>query len=394
MRLSALLWFALLAVVTNTPEAGAQLLPAATSATLNSQVLGEDRTVFVALPASYGRGAERYPVVYLTDADWNLAHTRSSAQLLGRNRLMPEVIIVGITHRDRVRDLYATRSNFTHNGRTIQFPTSGNADQFLAFIERELIPWVERSYRTSSLRIFAGHSAGGYFALHAMRTQPNLFQAVIAASPWLAWDEKKELRELVPFVASPRLRVRALFLSHASESPDMKPDVDALVAALRQRGDSSVQWAVREYPDETHDTDVLKSYYDGLRIIFAEYAPPRDPATYRLLGSFEDLREHFARFGRQLGVGFEPPEEFVNELGLRYLEADSVPLAVAAFRFNVAQHPESAGAWSSLGVGLERSGHRSEALESHRKAVALAERQRHPSLETFRRRAERLGTPR
>jgi uncharacterized protein len=183
--------------------------------------------------------------------------------------LIPEVIIVGVTNPDRTRDLYATRADFTNNGRTIRFPTSGKADQFLEFVDRELIPWVERSYRTSALRVLAGHSAGGNFALHAMRTKPDLFQAVIAASPWLAWDEKKELRELLSFVASPGLRVRTLFLSHANERTDMKPDVDALVAALRQRGDSSVRWAVREYPDETHDTDVLKSYYDGLRMILA-----------------------------------------------------------------------------------------------------------------------------
>jgi predicted alpha/beta superfamily hydrolase len=219
MTKRSLVWFGMLGVVISVAEAGAQLLPAATSVTLRSRILAEERTVFVALPESYGRGAARYPVVYLTDANWNFAHTRSSAQLLARNRIIPEVIIVGVTHPDRVRDLYATRADFTHNGRTIRFPTSGNADQFLEFIDRELIPWVERSYRTSRLRILAGHSAGGHFALHAMRTKPDLFQVVIAASPWLAWDEKKELRMLTPFVSSRELRVRALFLSHANETP-------------------------------------------------------------------------------------------------------------------------------------------------------------------------------
>ena len=97
-----------------------------------------------------------------------------------------------------------------------------------------------------------------------MRTKPALFQAVLAASPWLAWDEKKELRELIPFVSSPNLRVRTLFLSHAHETADMKPNVDALVAALKQRRDSLVYWVAREYPDETHDTDALKSYYEWI----------------------------------------------------------------------------------------------------------------------------------
>jgi len=394
MKARSFAWVTLLAALIRTPEALAQLLPAAASATLHSQILGEDRTVFVALPASYAWGSERYPVIYLTDAAWNFAHTRSSAQFLARNRMIPEVIIVGVTNPDRTRDLYATRADFKHNGRTIRFPTSGKADAFLEFLGRELIPWVERSYRTSELRILAGHSAGGTFALHAMRAKPDLFQAVIAASPWLAWDEKKELRELIPFVSTPNMRVRTLFLSHAHETADMKPDVDALVTALKQRSDSVVNWVAHEYSDETHDSDALKSYYDGLRMIFAGYSYRRDPTTNLLVGSLEDIKAYYAGLGRRLGVGFVPPEVIVNELGYRYLAADSVQLAVATFRLNTNQHPESANAWDSLGDGLARSGQRLEALESYRKAVALAERQRHPSLDTFRQHAARLATPR
>ena len=380
--------------VMSVAEAGAQLLPPATSATLHSKMLGENRTVFVAVPESYARGAERYPVVYLTDADWNFAHTRSSAQFLARNRIIPEVIVVGVTNPDRVRDLYATRADFTFNGRTVQFPTSGKADTFLEFIDRELVPWVERSYRTSGLRILAGHSAGGNFALHAMRTKPELFLAVIAASPWLAWDENRELRELIPFVSSPELRVRRLFLSYTDDIGDMKPNIDVLVTALRKRNDSTVYWTTRGYPDETHNSDAEKGFYDGLRMIFSGYEYPRDPTTNRLVGSLEDMKEHFAGLGRRLGIRFEPPEDVVQELAYQYLTADSVQLGVATLRFNVHLHPESPEAWRRLGAGLERSGQRLEALESYRKAVALAERQGLPDLEAYRQHVGRLATPR
>ena len=67
--------------------------------------------------------------------------------------------------------------------------------KFLEFIEKELIPWTEATYRTVPFRMLAGHSAGGNFALHAMRMKPTLFQAIIAASPWLAWDDRRELQQ-------------------------------------------------------------------------------------------------------------------------------------------------------------------------------------------------------
>ena len=63
MNARSLVWPALLGVLLSIAEAGAQLLSAASSVTLQSRILAENRTVFVAVPESYARGAERYPVV-------------------------------------------------------------------------------------------------------------------------------------------------------------------------------------------------------------------------------------------------------------------------------------------------------------------------------------------
>ena len=114
------------------------------------------------------------------------------------------------------------------------------------------------------------------------------------------------------------------------------------------------------------------------------------------MGSLEDLKAYYAKPGPRLGVSSAPPERIVNELGYQYLRTGSLEPAVAAFRFNVAQHPESANAWDSLGEGLERLGKRDEALASYRKAVNLAERNHHPNLESFRQHLLRLTavTPR
>lgn len=367
------------------------VIPAGEQITLRSKILGEDRNVLVALPASYTNNNERYPVLYLTDAQWNFAHAQTTSAFLARNGLMPEVIVVGVTNPDRTRDLYSTRADFKHEGRTIPFPRSGNADQFLEFIAKELIRSTESSYRTSTLRILAGHSAGGNFALHSARMKPGLFQAMIVTSPWLAWDDSKELKELLPFIATTRFQVRNLFLSYANEGTGMKTNVDAICAALRSRNDPALHCTSRSYPDETHDSTSIKSYYDGLRIIFDGWDYPRDPKTNLLVGQLDDLKAHYARVGDRLGVSLAPPERLVNELGYQYLETGSFEPAVTAFRFNVAQHPESANAWDSLGEGLERLGKRDEAFASYRKAVALAERYHHRNLEDFRRHLLRLS---
>jgi len=362
--------------------------------TRHSEILGEDRTVFISVPVSYTRGTQRYPVLYLTDAQFEFDQSRSSAAFLARNRLIAEVIVVGVANNDRTSDFYASKADFKANGRTIPFPNSGHADQFLEFVEKELIPWVESTYRTAPLRILAGHSAGGYFALHTMRAKPGLFQAIIAASPWLAWDDARELKQLVPFLESAELQTRALFVSYANEEhqvgPEMKANVETVIRALRARKDASLRWASTTYPQEDHESTSVKCYYDALRMVFADWPFPRDSQN-KLMGSLEDVKAHYARFGELLGYTPPPPEEIVNELGYQLLGMKALDQSLAAFRYNTEIYPRSANVWDSLADALEQAGKRDEALASCRKAASLAEANGDPSLETFRKHAVRLA---
>jgi predicted alpha/beta superfamily hydrolase len=94
----------------------------------------------------------------------------------------------------RVRDFTPTRTSQTVNSR--------GAGAFLDFLEHELIPFVDRTYRTiPSDRGLLGHSLGGLFAIYILEQRPAPFQRIVAASPKLGWDNR-----LLVTVASERLR--------------------------------------------------------------------------------------------------------------------------------------------------------------------------------------------
>ena len=77
--------------------------------TIQSQVLGEQRTVLVRLPAGYARGNTKFPVAYMLDA-----HPPQNSMMAGIldqqawGGQMPEMILVGIQNIDRGRDLTPT----------------------------------------------------------------------------------------------------------------------------------------------------------------------------------------------------------------------------------------------------------------------------------------------
>ena len=168
---------------------------------IQSKILGEERTLLVSTPANYAQSSERYPVLYMTDGDSHILHTRGTVDFLARNGLMPDCIIVGVTNTNRTRDLSPTHWDpVREDGTREELPASGGAPKFLDFFAQELFPYVESHYRTAPYRIFAGHSLGGLLALHVFAARNEMFNAYIAASPALRWDDDYPLRAVSAFL--------------------------------------------------------------------------------------------------------------------------------------------------------------------------------------------------
>ncbi len=361
---------------------------------LSSKVMKEDRTVLVSTPDGYANGTQRYPVLVLTDGDAHLVHTRGTVSFLARQGLMPEMIIVGLPNTDRTRDLTPTRAALPQiDGPPRDFPTSGGADRFLDFIEKELLPWVDASYRTQPYRVLAGHSFGGLFALHAAFSRPDLFGAVIAASPTLIWDEELPLREARTLFAKRGALPRTVFFSMANEedgapSPTPSERLSTFLGGVTADG---FAWKFVPMPDETHGSVVMRSHYWGLKTVFSGWRLPRDPATGLVSDTLAAVRKHFSALSRRYGYPIEPGETLINQLGYTALARAHRANAIELFRFNVERFPESANVHDSLGEALEQEGRLEEALASYTRAYQLGRATDHAFTDVFRANMERAA---
>lgn len=344
---------------------------------IQSKVMGEERTILVSTPPGYERSAERYPVLYMTDGDAHLTHTRGTVDFLARNGLMPQLIIVGVTNTDRTRDLTPTHvASRTIDGRVFENPTSGGAAKFLEFFEDELFPYIEAHYRTLPLRVFAGHSFGGLFALNAFFTHPAMFNAVLAVSPSLNWDDDLPIRQATSFFEDKKAVNAPLFVAMANEEEgDPRPNrLDRLEQAFEGSEAESFEWRVMRMPDETHGSVVLRAHYWGLRDAFKAWPLPADPETGAFGGTLEDLVRHYEGLAKRYGFTVVPSENVVNQLGYQFLGRDDSDTAIAVFRYNVSLYPDSANVYDSLGEALENAGRDEEALAAYSNAVANAGR--------------------
>lgn len=351
-----------------------------------SKVLGEDRVLLVSTPLTYAGGTERYPVLYMTDGVAHLLHVRGTVDHLVRNGLMPEVVIVGIANTDRTRDLTPTAGGFYNpDGSRREQPIGGGAPKFLEFLEKEVFPVIEAKYRTLPYRIFAGHSLGGLLALHTLAVRPELFQALIAASPTLDWDGDYAMRTLGAYLKDRNAAPRTLFVTMGNEEAgDERPTrFERLRGLLGRAKAEGFVWGWKALPEEGHGTVPLPSYYWGLRKVFEDWAPPQDSRKDPFAGSLEDLQAHYRKLARRMGLALPPPEGPLNLMGYRALAKKDYPEAIAIFRFNVQSHPTSANVHDSLGEALEKRGDLAEALASYERAVALGAPAGHPALKVF-----------
>ncbi|HET9531708.1 MAG TPA: alpha/beta hydrolase-fold protein, partial [Blastocatellia bacterium] len=284
--------------------------------TIKSDVLGEERVVLVRTPQGYETSNLRHPVLYMTDGDAHIAHTSSTIEFLARNGRMPEMIVVGITNTDRTRDLTPTNATMTRqDGTAIQFPTSGGADKFLKFIETELIPHIENRYRTQPYRVFAGHSFGGLFAVHAMLARPDLFNAYIAVSPSLQWDNQLLVKRAEEFFKGRSQFDKSLFVTLGNEPPPIADGFKSFKELLAKVQAKGFDWEAQLMDDEDHGSVVLRSHYFGLRKVFDGWQIARDPRTGAVIGDLKGADEHYKKLSQKLGYTIPTPEPLINQIG-------------------------------------------------------------------------------
>ncbi|WP_243337814.1 alpha/beta hydrolase [Anaeromyxobacter soli] len=339
--------------------------------TLRSPALGEERTVYILTPPGYERGERRYPVVYFTDGERTLPLLATTARFLASAGRMPEVLLVGLAHPDRVHDLTPTHGKLEQGGgEEVSYETSGGGERFLAFLAQDLVPWVDRSYRTEPLRILAGHSFGGLFALHAMTARPGVFQAAIAASPTLGWDRDLAAREVRDALGRKDGLSGTIVLTVGDEGRLAAARFQELKGLLARGG--AVHLRALHLAGEDHVTTPFASYYAGLEEVFDGWSMAVSPEATGPRGGAAAVEAHNRALSQRLGFAVPPPERALALSGLQLLSEGDRDGAVRTLRRTVELYPSSPRARHALGLALERSGELEGARDAYRRAWEAA----------------------
>ena len=339
--------------------------------TIHSEVLDEERPVLVYRPEGYDGSHASYPVLYLLDGEDHFHHATGITQFLSRQDRMPQMIVIGLPNTDRRRDLSPARVAGA------AFASRGGEGAFLRFLNEELVPFVDTHYRTQPYRVLIGHSLGGLFALHVFLTRPDAFNAYVAISPVLGWNDRALLPTVGTGLRNSAVDKRFLFLTVGDEGEDALGLMRQVEDILQREAPDGLVWHYRFMEKENHGSIVHKSIYDGLEALYADWMP--EELAREML---DEIDEHFRELSQRYGYEIPTPERIVNSLGYRllgyrFLGEEKVEEAIAVFERNVEMYPQSANVYDSLGDALQANGQleRAEAscATAYRKAVKLSD---------------------
>jgi predicted alpha/beta superfamily hydrolase len=244
-----------------------------------SKQLSEERTINIYLPDGYGDSThKKYDVIYLLDGgvDEDFIHFCGLVQYFSFPWVneIPQSIVVGIANSDRKRDMsYPT----TVKKDKELWPTTGGSAKFMAFLEKDLFPYIEKNYRTNGNKTLVGESFGGLFASEVLMKKPAMFNNYLIISPSLWWDNGSLLKNKFTLSSTvPVTKTRVYIavgkegLGLTEEPHVMEVDANVMADNIKELNNKNIQLQFNYFPEYNHATIGHFGMYDGMRKIFQQ----------------------------------------------------------------------------------------------------------------------------
>jgi predicted alpha/beta superfamily hydrolase len=244
---------------------------------IQSKELGENRILNIYLPEGYNpKDAEKYPVIYLLDGSANedFIHISGLVQFNSFEWInqVPKSIVVGIATVDRKRDFtFAT----TLEKDKKRFPTTGHSDKFIAFIEKELQPFIDKKYKTTDSKTIIGQSLGGLLSSEILLKKPSLFNKYVIVSPSIWWDNGSILNIDSQILQENFKQPTEIYIAVGKEglTPTeiprvMEVDANLLAEKIQASKSKNIKVFFDYFPNENHGTILHLAVFNSFKFFY------------------------------------------------------------------------------------------------------------------------------
>jgi hypothetical protein len=341
-----------------------------TTESIISNTLGTTREITIGLPLSYDKNpTKKYPLLILLDGEYLFDPFYGALNYGSYWDDLPETIIVAINqnkNNERIDD-----SSFDNS---TGLP-SKTAAQFFEFIGGELLPYIDKKYRTAGFRVIAGHDTTAGFLNFFLYKDSPIFTAYISLSPELAPEMENRITDRLSKMKQP------VFYYQSSADGDirqLREPIESLDKNIKSIHNPMIDYKYDKFNNASHYSLVLYSIPSALYQIFDSYKPISSSEFSEKIvvlqsGYVDYLTQKYKTISDKLGLkatirlnDFKAIEAAILK-NKAYNELDK--LAEIADK----NYPKSMLAAYELGLMYEKSGDPKRAAQKYQHASQLEE---------------------
>ncbi|MFV5690943.1 alpha/beta hydrolase [Flavobacterium sp. LT1R49] len=336
----------------------------------DSRKLGESREITIGLPPSYEKNPnKKYPILILLDGDYLFDPFYGALNYGAYWDDLPETIIVGITQNKKDE-----RTEDSSYDATNGVP-SGKGAQFFEFIGGELLPYLEKKYRTAPFRIIAGHDTTAGFLNFFLYKDAPLFNAYISLSPELAPGMENHIPEKLSNIK------QSIFYYQSTGDGDVKQlqePIKKLDENMKLVTNPLVNYKFDNFKGASHYSLVLYSIPNALYQFFESYKPISsteyaDKIAILPTGYVDYLTNKYDVMSKNLGLKIPIRINDFKAIEAAILKNKAYPELDKLSDIANKNYPKSMLANYELGLMYEKTGDTKKAAKSYQTASQLEE---------------------
>jgi len=207
----------------------------------NSEKLGEAREIKIQLPVSYDTSDKSYPIIVVLDGDYMFEIVAGNVAYAAYWEDIPEAIVVGINQLGKrdADNLYSEQNSL---------PMETGA-AFFEFIGMELIPYIEKNYRTEKFKVVVGHGVTANFINYYLLKEISLFNAYVSISPDLAPDMIDYLSKKLPKIEE---KIFYYLATSDNDVRSLKAGAEALDIAIKGIDNKNILMSFDKFKGPSH----------------------------------------------------------------------------------------------------------------------------------------------
>ncbi|MEN3323422.1 alpha/beta hydrolase-fold protein [Mariniflexile soesokkakense] len=242
--------------------------------TIESAKLGEARELKIQFPRGYSANDDtKYPLFIVLDGDYLFEAVAGNVDYYSYWEDMPAAIVVGVNQYDKRYDdcMYSEQNS-------LPIETGAN---FFEFIGMELIPYLEKKYKTANFRVAVGHGETANFINYFLLKPNPIFKGYIAISPELAPKMLDYLPEVLGKIPSKTFYYLA---NTNNDSSSIKKMTDALNTDISVLDNKNLFYKFNNFEKPSHYSVPTHAIPNAIESIFKVFQPiSKDEYTETIL---------------------------------------------------------------------------------------------------------------